>query len=184
MIKTDRLRLRPWHETDRDSFATMNADPEVMHDLGGPIGRVASDAKLDRYVAAFNRHGFCRWVIENHAGDFLGYAGVMPAGPDHPLGRHFEIGWRLVRSAWGHGYVTEAAQGALDDAFKRAGLQEIVSYTAADNLRSQAVMSRLGLQRDGSRDFTAHYQSTGAWHGLIWVARSPENNSSASDGTE
>lgn len=175
MIETDRLSLRPWCEADRNPFATMNADSEVMLDLGGPIGRAASDAKLDRYVAAFNQHGVCRWVIENRTGDFLGYAGVMPAGPDHPLGRHFEIGWRLVRSAWGHGYATEAAQGALDDAFTRLGLQEIVSYTAPDNLRSQAVMARLGLQRNENRDFTVHYDNIGAWHGLVWVTGASRN---------
>lgn len=173
VIETYRLRLRPWCEAHRNALATMSADPEVMHDLGGPVGRAESDAKLDRYAAALSQHGFCRWAIESRAGEFLGYAGVMPAGPDHPLGSHFEIGWRLIRSVWGNGYATEAAQAALSDAFRRVGLPEIVSYTAPENLRSQAVMSRLGLRRDQSRDFIAHSGHVGAWHGLVWVADPP-----------
>jgi RimJ/RimL family protein N-acetyltransferase len=144
----------------------MNAHPEVMLDLGGPLSRAASDAKLDRYAAAFRRHGFCRWVIEGRTGAFLGYAGVMPSSPDHPLGPHFDIGWRLRRNAWGNGYATEAALAALDDAFGRVGLREVVAYTAPDNLRSQAVMTRLRLQRVPSRDFTTDR----AWRGLVWVA--------------
>ncbi|HEV7408521.1 MAG TPA: GNAT family N-acetyltransferase [Bradyrhizobium sp.] len=171
VIDTPRTRLRGWREADREAFAAMNAHPEVMLDLGGPIDRATSDAKLDRYVAALNRYGFCRWAIETRNEQFLGYAGVMPAQQDHPLGPHFDIGWRLLRSAWGQGYATEAAGAALHDVFARAGLREIVTYTAPDNLRSQAVMHRLRLQRDPSRDFTAKTDDAGVWHGLVWVAR-------------
>jgi RimJ/RimL family protein N-acetyltransferase len=75
-----------------------------------------------------------------------------------------------MRRAWGHGYATESAKAALDDAFRRAGLKEIVSYTSADNLRSQAVMARLELQRQPWRDFTARYERVGLWRGLVWGA--------------
>ena len=170
VIDTLRTRLRCWQEADREAFAAMNAHPEVMLDLGGPISRAASDAKLDRYAAAFSRYGFCRWAVESRDGAFLGYAGVMPSHEDHPLGPHFEIGWRLMRSAWGYGYATEAAKAALHDVFTRVGLREVVAYTAPDNLRSQAVMDRLRLQREPSRDFTADY-GLGDWHALVWVAR-------------
>ena len=171
VIDTPRTRLRCWREGDREAFAAMHAELEVMLDQGGPIGRAASDAKLDRYAAAFNRYGFCRWAVESRDGDFLGYAGVMPSPKDHPLGPHFDIGWRLVRRAWSYGYATEAARAALQDAFARVGLGEVVAYAAPNNLRSLAVMDRLRLQRDPSRDFTAHYDNVGAWHGLVWVAR-------------
>lgn len=171
IIDTPRLRLRIWRDADREAFAAVNADADVMHDLGGPISRAESDAKLTRYATAFERHGLGRWVIESRDGDFLGYAGVMPAHEDHPLGPHFEVGWRLARWAWGRGYATEAARAALHDAFDRARLTEVLSYTAPDNLPSQRVMERLRLQRDPSRDFTAHYANVGTWQGMVWVAR-------------
>jgi RimJ/RimL family protein N-acetyltransferase len=172
IVNTPRTRLRCWRETDRDAFAALHADPEVMLDYGGPLSRAESDAKLDRYVAAFEQFGFCRWAVERLDGEFLGYAGIMPSPPTHPIGPHMEIGWRLMRSAWGYGYATEAARAALYDAFTRAGLTEVIAYTASDNLRSQAVMARLRMQRDPSRDFTADYDRVGAWQGLVWVARS------------
>ena len=171
MIRTKRLELFPWRDDHRGAFAEMHTDPDVMHDLGGPIDRAESEAKFNRYSTSYAEHGLSRWAVETVDGQFLGYAGVMPRlSPMHPLGAHFEIGWRFTRRAWGHGYATESAMAALDDAFRRAGLMEIVSYTDADNLRSQAVMARLELQRELGRDFIAKYERVGLWRGLVWVA--------------
>ncbi len=174
-IVTARLVLRSWTEADRDVFAALHADLEVMADLGGPISRTQSDAKLERYMAAFRQHGICRWAVESGEGGVLGYAGIMPAGPDHPLGPHCEVGWRLARRAWGHGYATEAAAAALTDAFGRACLPKVLAYTAVDNARSRAVVGRLPMRRDPARDFTAVYPDVGAWSGLVWVAAASES---------
>lgn len=169
LLRTARLTLRPWREADRPAFAALNADPEVAADLGGPLSRAASDAKLDRYRATFERHGFSRLAIEDSQQAFVGYAGVMPSPPDHPLGPHLEIGWRLARPAWGKGYATEAARAVLEDVFARMGNIEVLAYTSADNLRSQAVMTRIGMRRDPLLDFDTVYDET-PWHGLVWVA--------------
>jgi RimJ/RimL family protein N-acetyltransferase len=172
LIATPRVSLRPWRASDRAAFAALHADAQVMHDAGGPLDRAESDAKLDRYVAAFARHGFTRWAIESHGSEFLGYTGIMPSRPGHPLGDHVDIGWRLLRRAWGQGYATEAATAALQDAFTRCGLAKVIACTTADNRRSQAVMARLGLRRDPARDFRDHYGSR-EWHLLVWVASPP-----------
>ena len=170
MILTDRLRLRSWRDSDRDAFAALNADPDVSRDLGGPLSRAESDAKMTRYMATFEHDGFCRWLVEDLNGQFLGYAGVMPSRPGHPLGRHFDIGWRLVRAAWGHGYATEAAKASLRDAFERVHLKEVLAYTSADNLRSQAVIRRLNMQRAASLDYCEPLGEA-TWRGMVWIAR-------------
>jgi RimJ/RimL family protein N-acetyltransferase len=169
-LRTPRLTLRSWRTEDGDAFAALNADPEVSRDLGGPMSRAQSDAKLERYRTTFARHGFSRLAVEDAGGRFVGYAGVMPSRQNHPLGPHAEIGWRLVRAAWGLGYATEAARAVLADAFGRLGVREVLAYTAADNKRSQAVMARIGLQRDERLDFSES-QGKEPWHGLVWVAR-------------
>jgi RimJ/RimL family protein N-acetyltransferase len=86
MISTPRLQLRCWTPADQDVFASMHADPEVMHDYGGPISRHESDAKLDRYMAPYRNDGFARWAVETGAGDFSAM----------PVSRH--VG-RTIRSA-------------------------------------------------------------------------------------
>jgi RimJ/RimL family protein N-acetyltransferase len=155
----------------------MHADPDVMEDLGGPIDRIESDAKFDRYLTALSEHGVARWAVEDAARTFLGYCGVMPRmTPDHPLGSHFEVGWRFRREAWGNGYATESACAALKHAIDDLGLTSIVSYTGQSNLRSQSVMRKLGLLRDASRDFTLNLNSQ-SWNGLVWTV--PANFNSA-----
>ena len=171
VLQTSRLVLQPWNDGHRDSFAVLNADPEVMADLGGPLDRARSDAKFDRYRAEFDRNGVSRWALQDRQGRFLGYSGVMfRADPRHPLGPHYDVGWRLVREAWGVGYATEATRAALDHAFERLPMDEILSYAASDNVRSHSVMRRLDLRRDPGRDFTTRYDDVGEWRGLVWVA--------------
>jgi RimJ/RimL family protein N-acetyltransferase len=183
VIRTDRLRLRNWRESDRDAFARLNAAAEVTPDLGGPLDRIESDAKFDRYVAAFERHGFCRWALEDLSGQFLGYAGVMPSRQGHPLGPHADIGWRLLRAAWGRGYATEAAKASLRDAFERVRLKEVLAYTSADNVRSRAVIQRLKLQRAASLDYSEPLGG-GIWQGMVWIARPTAKECGDANGPE
>jgi RimJ/RimL family protein N-acetyltransferase len=158
MLSTHRLRLHPWHDRHRDAFAALHSDADVMADYGGPISLQASDEKFERYRAALESHGLSRWAVETPEGDFIGYSGVMPrVEEDHPLGPHFEIGWRFRRSAWGHGYATESAAAALTHAVQSMGIDGLIAYTGPTNLRSQSVMRKLRLQRAAHRDFELEF---------------------------
>ena len=170
MITTSRTILRPWRDEDLDAFADMLADPEVQADAGGPVDRDAAARKMARYRDAHDRLGYSRWVVTDHDDGFLGYVGIMPIDAWHPRAPNVEVGWRLVRRAWGAGFATEAARASLADGFARFGFDEVLSYTAPDNTRSQAVMRKLGLARDEARDFTSTYDGH-TWSGLVWVAR-------------
>ena len=78
-------------------------------------------------------------------GEFIGFTGLNPMPPGVPGAGGLEVGWRLARHAWHHGYATEAAMAAAGVAFEGAGVAEIWSMTAAANVPSQAVMRRLGM---------------------------------------
>ena len=146
VIRTDRLIMRRWREADRQPFAALNADPEVMYYFPAPLDRAASDAMVDRIENLFLRQGFGLWALEVSAtGEFIGFTGLNPMPPGVPGAGGLEVGWRLARHAWHHGYATEAATAAAGVAFEGAGLAEIWSMTAAANVPSQAVMRRLGM---------------------------------------
>ncbi|WP_245647323.1 GNAT family N-acetyltransferase [Microtetraspora niveoalba] len=152
MIETERLVLRRWQEKDREPFAALNADPEVMEHFPSTLTRERSDALADRIAAEFDVCGFGLWAVEL-SGEFVGFTGLsVPRFTAH-FTPCVEIGWRLARSAWGHGYASEAARAALEYGFGVAGLKEIVSFTAVVNTRSRRVMERIGMTRDLDGDF-------------------------------
>ena len=145
-IRTARLVMRRWREEDREPFAAMNADPEVMRYFPAQLDRAASDAGIDRAERRFDEQGFGLWALElADTGEFIGFTGLNPMPEGVPGAGGMEVGWRLARHAWHHGYATEAARAALDVGFTGAGLDEIWSMTAVLNLPSQAVMQRIGM---------------------------------------
>ena len=150
-LETARLVLRRWVDSDREPFAALNADPLVMRYFPAPLSREQSDRMVDRIEEMFDQLGFGLWAIEVE-GEFVGFTGLAPLNSLVPH-EGIEVGWRLARSAWGHGYATEAAKASVAYGFGQAGLDEIVSVTAVVNAPSRAVMERLGMVRDPADDF-------------------------------
>jgi RimJ/RimL family protein N-acetyltransferase len=145
-FETARLRLRQWRESDREPFAAMNADPAVMEFFPSVLTRASSDASIDAWQSQFAAQGWSNWAAELIAtGEFIGFIGLSVPRRVVPFSPCVEIGWRLARAYWGRGLATEAARGALRIGFVRIGLDEIVSFTAAGNHRSRAVMERIGM---------------------------------------
>lgn len=153
-LRTERLILRRWRPADRAPFAAMNADERVWRWLSGPIDRSASDDFVDRIEACFQDRGWGLWAVEvPHGERFAGFVGLWEVTFEAAFPERVEVGWRLAPAAWGRGYATEAATAALRDAWERVGLDSVVSFTAESNLRSRAVMERIGLTHRPDEDF-------------------------------
>ena len=152
-LRTDRLLLRRWQDSDLEPWAAMNADPEVREHLGDLLTREQAAASMAHFRADFARRGWGWWAVEVAAsGEFIGFAGMDEVDEGLPF-TGVEIGWRLARAAWGKGYATEAAVAVLAFGFKTLGLPEILAVTTVGNARSQAVMRRLGMTTDPADDF-------------------------------
>jgi RimJ/RimL family protein N-acetyltransferase len=153
-LTTARLRLRQWREEDLAPFAALNADPQVMEFFPRVLTRAESDAVAGRIRDHFARHGFGLWAVEAPgAADFVGFVGLAVPSFEAHFTPCVEIGWRLAREHWGHGYATEAATAALAFGFGDRALEEIVAFTVPANIPSRRVMGRLGMRRLPSDDF-------------------------------
>jgi RimJ/RimL family protein N-acetyltransferase len=153
----ERVTLRLWRDDDLAPFAALNDDPEVMAHLSGRMSREDSDAMVARIREHFDRHGFGLWALDVPGVGFAGFVGLSAQVPfeiDVPgiVAHPHEIGWRLARAAWGHGYATEAATLALRHAFAHLHLPQVVSFTVPANRASQALMQRIGLTLRGEFD--------------------------------
>jgi RimJ/RimL family protein N-acetyltransferase len=154
MLETERLILRRWRREDRAPFAALNDDPRVMAHFPRRLPAADSDAMVARLQDHWDDHGFGIGAAERKAdGAFIGMVGLASARFDAPVCPCVEIGWRLAAEHWGQGYATEAARAWLAHGFGTLGLPEIVAFVVPANLRSQAVMTRIGMRRDPARDF-------------------------------
>jgi RimJ/RimL family protein N-acetyltransferase len=149
-VLTERLRLRTWTDADRPAFAAMNADPVVMEHLPTVLDRAGSDALMDWFRTVWAERGVGLWAVERRAdGLLLGWAGLNPMPAGTPGAGEWEVGWRLARHAWGHGYATEAGTEGVRVA-RGLGVPRVWSMTVPGNVRSIAVMRRLGLVEHGT----------------------------------
>ena len=151
---TKRLELRRWQDKDLQPFQEINADPRVMEFFPGTLLSHESDAMAKRLEAHFDKHGFGLWAVElRDTSQLLGFVGLQHV----PIEAHFtpaiEIGWRIAFDHWGKGYATEAAQKALDAAFRDFGLSEVVAMAHVDNRRSHRVMEKIGMTYNPADDF-------------------------------
>jgi RimJ/RimL family protein N-acetyltransferase len=154
MLQTQRLLLRGWQQSDLEPFAQMNADAEVMKYFPATLSRQESEALVERIENHHQVHGFGLWAVEElSTGAFIGFIGLnVPTFQAH-FTPTVEVGWRLSKAFWGKGYATEGARRVISYGFEELGLSEIVSFTAQSNLRSIAVMKRLGMSHQKADDF-------------------------------
>jgi len=154
MMQTERLTLRRWQESDLAPLAALHGDPEVMRYFPKPLTRTESDAFVRRIEEKFDRQGFGVWAVELTATQsFVGAVGLNIPSFQSAFTPCVEVMWRLGREHWGRGYATEAAKACLQFGFHTAKLSEIVAWTVPHNVRSRAVMERLGMTRNPEEDF-------------------------------
>jgi RimJ/RimL family protein N-acetyltransferase len=163
-LRTERLRLRGWTERDVDALDAITTDERVAPWIGLSPG--SDPPGTWRAVAAMLGHwvlrGYGLWAVEDATeGTLFGRAGLY-----QPRGwPGLEVGWTIAADAWGNGYATEAGAAALEWGFTALAVDEIVSMTLPDNVRSRRVMEKLGLS------YLRDHEHAGRRHVLYAITR-------------
>lgn len=158
LLAGQRIQLRLWTQADREPFAAMTSNPDLMRHFPAVLGRAESDAWIDRTIRRTCEHGWGFWALDYWAEGalaphFAGFTGLNVPDTQLQLGPCVEIGWRLAPQFWGLGLASEAARMALRAGFESLGLEEIFAITTLRNTRSRAVMQRLGMKESTADEF-------------------------------
>ncbi|MFM1651781.1 GNAT family N-acetyltransferase [Brevibacillus sp. B_LB10_24] len=149
-FSTERLIIRPRELADLEACLKMDRDPEVVRFISGPW---TDEAKHKEFVLSRMKadypEGLGYWtVLKKEDNAFLGWIMLIPVDARGP---EIEIGWRLIRDAWGKGYATEAAKPILRYGFETVGIDEAIAEIHPDNLGSMRVSEKIGLRDRGIR---------------------------------
>ena len=144
-LETDRLRLRRFTVDDVDNLVELDSDPAVMRYLTGkPTPRAVVQERMPRLIDAEKAVPGIWAAVERSTGSFLGWFELSrPKGAEPGV---VELGYRLRRSAWGHGYATEGSRALVRKGFAELGVQRVVAFTMAVNAGSRRVMEKAGLR--------------------------------------
>lgn len=146
-LTTSRLILRQWQDTDYPVFAALVADPIVMRYFPKCLNMTESQQFIDWCRDLIATQGWGFWAVElKETGQFIGFVGLNSQPSQFSFSPCVEIGWRLAQAYWQQGYATEAAQACLKFAFEQLQLSSVVAFTAKQNIASEKVMQRLGMQ--------------------------------------
>ena len=154
LLQGKRVKLRDWVDADREAFAALNADPNVMRHFPATLTREESDRLADRIQDDLRREGFGLWAVEVPGeAPFIGFVGLSRPRFEAHFTPCVEVGWRLAHAHHGKGYASEGARLAVAFGFEACGLAEIVSFTPPENVASWRVMEKIGMTHDPSDDF-------------------------------
>lgn len=109
--------------------------------------------QIERIKNTIAKNGYGFFALERKDNQqFIGFTGLTHPGFESYFTPCIEIGWRLSKANWNMGFATEAAKACLDFGFNKLGVDEIYSFTAVLNVRSEQVMKKIGMVKEGLFD--------------------------------
>ena len=150
-IETDRLILRKIALKDAKSLCAILNDKSVLEYLSGiPANytyKMAVDYIGGKLVERYKDKKFYDWgIIEKATNNFVGRICVYKQDEAR---RMADLVWFISPDVRGRGYTTEATKAVID-ALQDVGFERIEAFADVDNIASQKVMQKAGMQYEGT----------------------------------
>ena len=144
VFETPRLILRRFTEEDAPLIYRLTSDPEVLHYVHEPTLENEAQAKdiLTNIILPQYKLNLGRWAIHTKPDQqFIGWCGLKYIEKTGII----DLGYRLLKMAWGKGYATESAYACLKYGFEKLGLARIVGRALPGNAASLRVLEKCGM---------------------------------------
>lgn len=146
IFTSERLGFRNWKDSDLESLAKMNANPEVMEFFPSTVSRADTAKFIERMQNEYDQYGFCYFAVDLlTSNEFIGFIGLSNKDFEADFTPCVDIGWRIDPEHWYKGYATEGAKASLSYGFDQMALKSIVSMAPKINKKSIAVMKKIGM---------------------------------------
>lgn len=170
ILDTKRLFLREMTGEDFPALCKILRDPEVMYAYEHGFSEAEAREWLDRQTARYKNDGFGLWAaVLRETGEMIGQCGITWQDWNERMVP--EIGYLFQKAFWNQGYATEAAVGCREYAFGTLGMDEVFSIIRDNNLPSQRVAKRNGMEPRGT--LVKHYYGMEMPH-IVFSVRNPE----------
>lgn len=173
ILETSRLYLRELEQSDFLSLCNILQDPEVMYAYEHPFSDAEVQDWLNRQRKNYRNYGFGLWaVIEKISGEMIGQCGLTMQ--DYGREKVLEVGYLFQKMFWHRGFATEAAIACKVYAFERLQAEEVYSIIRDNNIPSQNVALRNGMEACGM--LVKHYYGMDMPHLVFSVKRSKQRD--------
>ncbi len=147
-IRTKRLLLRPWRNSEVDTYLELKRDPKLIRYLyDEPLVAEEAPARLASLRSTLTAPG--QWInVAVEVTSTGAVAGDVGLGWISDVHRRVDIGYTFFATHHAQGYATEAASAMVDLAFTDVGAHRVAGHIDARNTASARVLERLGMRRE------------------------------------
>jgi ribosomal-protein-alanine N-acetyltransferase len=144
IFETERLIVRHYEHGDEANFFTINSDEEIVRYIRKPKTKEESAIFFSETLFMYHHQSrLGRWAVnEKSNGGFIGSFAIIPVPTDTA---RIQIGYALLKPAWGMGYATELTSGGLLHAKYHLALSLVYAYAESGNIASQKVLLKAGF---------------------------------------
>lgn len=148
-LNTERTKLRQYKDSDKEKFAELFTDPDVIHYMGGEHCETKDDAynlfekSKEIYKGLFPGRHFKIWAIE-YEGNFIGHIELKQTS--NTFDNELEVVYLLEKNYWGRGIMPEVLNTVNE--YASANGKQLIATVNPDNTNTIKALRKSGIEKE------------------------------------